>query len=68
MLPLLEVEIDKLESDFLFVKNGAYTLSAGGAGNAVECQDHVCKVKLENVLRWRILLSNSCERGSFIIF
>ena len=45
MIPILEVEIDKLEGDFLLEKNGGYTLSAGRAGNAVECQDHVCKAR-----------------------
>ena len=37
------VDLDKLEGDFLFEKNGRNTLCAGGDGNAIECQDHSCK-------------------------
>lgn len=40
MFALPYVDLDKLEGDFLFEKNGSYTLSAGGEGKAVERQDH----------------------------
>jgi hypothetical protein len=45
MLALLVVDLDKLEGDFLFEKNGRYTLCAGGDGTAVKCQDHGCKAR-----------------------
>jgi hypothetical protein len=58
MLALREVDLDKLEGDFLFEKNGRYTLCAGGDGNAVECQDHGCKarecVRAEDSARQRL--------------
>ena len=48
MVTLPLVELNKLEADVLFVQDGRYTSSAGGRGEAVECQDHGCK--LDNVL------------------
>ena len=54
------------KGDFLFAKNGGYTLGAGGDGKTVECQDHGCEAR--NVLGRRILLFNDFERCPFIIF
>ena len=66
VLTLGQVDVDKLEGDFLLNENSRYTLSAGGDVGAVEFQDHGCDAR---VVRWGgRRYSSTILRGSFIIF